>query len=115
MSADYHSRLLAIKLLILDMDGTMTDGHLYYGDQDEPFKAYHVHDGLGIQLLKKAGIEVAVITAKKGEGITRRLKDLGITHAYLGHHDKREAYANLKKTLNLPDEAIAYMGDDLPD
>lgn len=115
MNALLPTKIKAIKLLILDVDGTLTDGLLYYGNQGEHFKAFHVHDGLGIRLLKKAGIDVAIITVKKGAAIENRMNDLGITHFYTGQDDKSIAYLELKKTLGLQDNEIAMMGDDLPD
>lgn len=105
-----------IRALILDVDGTLTSGTLYYNaDGSDTLKTFHVHDGVGIKLLQKMGISVAIISAKKSEPLLRRIQDLGIQHAYLGHEDKRPAYEELKKILRLNDAEIAYMGDDLPD
>lgn len=115
MTPELQAKLSRIKLLILDVDGTLTDGLIYYGNDGEILKAFHVHDGLGMHLLKKAGIDVAIITAKQSEAVAHRMRELGLTHVYLGQSDKRPAYDTLKTTLNLNDEAIAYMGDDLPD
>lgn len=115
MTPELQAKLSRIKLLILDVDGTLTDGLIYYGNDGEILKAFHIHDGLGMHLLKKAGIDVAIITAKQSEAVAHRMRELGLTHVYLGQNDKRPAYDTLKTTLNLNDEAIAYMGDDLPD
>lgn len=115
MTPELQAKLSKIKLLILDVDGTLTDGLIYYGNEGEMLKAFHVHDGLGMHLLKKAGIEIAIITAKQSDAVANRMRELGLTHVYLGQNDKRPAYDTLKTTLNLSDEAIAYMGDDLPD
>lgn len=104
-----------IKLFIFDIDGVMTSGVIYYGSNHTEFKGFHIHDGLGIKLLQKAGIEVAVISGKKSDVVAKRLQDLTITHAYLGHEHKIPAYEELKNKLNLNDKQIAYMGDDLPD
>jgi 3-deoxy-D-manno-octulosonate 8-phosphate phosphatase (KDO 8-P phosphatase) len=105
----------AIRLLILDIDGVLTDGVIHYGPQEEEIKSFHIHDGLGIQLLQQAGILVAVISGKKSMAATRRLKELAIEHIYLGHQDKVPAYEELKQKLRLKDNEVAYMGDDLPD
>jgi len=105
----------ATKLLILDVDGTLTDGIIYYGNNNTEMRGFHVHDGMGIKLLRKSGIQVAVISAKKSEHVARRLADLNIEHVYLGHVEKKPAYESLKEKLNLKDSAIAYMGDDLTD
>lgn len=115
MTPELLTKLKSIKLLILDVDGTLTDGLIYYGNSGEVLKAFHVHDGLGMHLLKKAGIEIAIITAKQSDAVAHRMRELGLTHVYLGRHDKRPAYDELKSTLNLANENIAYVGDDLPD
>lgn len=115
MTPELLAKLKTIKLLILDVDGTLTDGLIYYGNEGEILKAFHVHDGLGMHLLKKAGIEIAIITAKQSDAVAHRMRELGLTHVYLGRHDKRPAYDELKTTLQLEDQHIAYMGDDLPD
>lgn len=104
-----------IKLLIIDIDGTLTNGIIYYGNAGTEMRAFHVHDGMGLKLLRQSGVEVAAISAKNSELVGRRLKDLQIKHIYLGVEDKMPAYEKIKEILNLEDEQIAYMGDDLPD
>lgn len=105
----------AIRLLILDVDGVLTNGVIYYGNKEWEVRGFHIHDGLGIKLLQKTGVVVAVISGKKSEAVAKRMNDLSIQHAYLGHDDKLPVYENLKKKLKLKDNEIAYMGDDLPD
>jgi 3-deoxy-D-manno-octulosonate 8-phosphate phosphatase (KDO 8-P phosphatase) len=104
-----------IRLLILDVDGVLTNGTIYYGNNGIELKGFHIHDGLGINMLQQSGIPVAVISGKTSEGVARRLAELKVEHVYLGHQDKVPAYEELKQTLNLEDQEIAYMGDDLPD
>ncbi len=104
-----------IRLLILDVDGVMTSGHIYYGADNLELKGFHVHDGLGIEWLQKTGVDVAIISAKKSAATLHRAQILKIKHVYLGNSHKLPAYEELKQTLNLQDEQIAYMGDDLPD
>lgn len=104
-----------IRLAIFDVDGVLTDGRLYIGNDNVELKAFHVHDGFGIQLLQKSGVTVAIITAKQSDIVSKRMKQLGIHHVYQGSADKLIAYEDLKLTLNLNDEQIAYMGDDLFD
>lgn len=104
-----------IRLLILDVDGILTDGIIYYGSDGMQRKGFHIHDGLGIKLLQRAGIKVAVISGKKSAGVEQRLAELNIEHAYLGNDDKLPLYEELKQKLDLLDDQIAYMGDDLPD
>jgi len=108
-------RAKQIKLLVLDVDGVLTNGVLYYGNQGQEIKGFHIHDGLGLRLLQQSGIAVAVISGKTSEALTKRLQELDIHLTYLGQSDKRPAYETLKQTLHLKDSDIAYMGDDLPD
>ncbi len=104
-----------IRLLILDVDGVLTSGIVYYGNDGFEMKGFNLHDGLGIQLLQKTGVTVAIISGKNSDSVVRRLQELKIEHAYLGHNHKLPAYQELKQKLNLADHEIAYMGDDLPD
>lgn len=109
------TKAASIRLLILDIDGVLTTGTIYYGSQGMEMRGFHVLDGLGIRLLQKFGIQVAVISGKTAEGTRRRLEELEIKHCYLGMHEKLSAYLELKQQLNLADQQIAYIGDDLPD
>ena len=104
-----------IRLLILDVDGVLTSGILYYGKDDFEMKGFNIHDGFGIKLLQKTGVTVAMISGKNSESVARRLQELNIEHVYLGHKDKLPAYEELKQKLKLGDHEIAYIGDDLPD
>lgn len=105
----------SIKLLILDVDGILTTGAIYYGSNGFEMRGFHIHDGLGIKLAQRAGIAVGIISAKESEAVKRRVNDLKIEHVYLGHEEKLPAYEGLKQKLQLKDHEIAYMGDDLPD
>lgn len=104
-----------IRLLILDVDGVLTSGVIYYGNNGMEMKGFHLHDGLGIKLLQKSRVAVAIISGKNSEAVTRRVQELNIEHVYLGHDDKLPPYEELKQKLHLNDSEIAYMGDDLPD
>lgn len=110
-----HRKPTATRLLILDVDGVLTNGTLYYGSEGLQLRGFHIHDGLGIKLLQKTGVSVGVISAKKTDYVARRLQELQVTHVYLGYEEKLPAYEDLKQKLGLKDEQIAYMGDDLPD
>lgn len=110
-----HEKAKAISLLILDVDGILTTGTLYYGQNGEELKCFHVHDGLGIKLLQKFGLPIAIISSKQSEMVLTRLKHLDIQYVYLGQDNKLLAYNELKKQLQIDDKQIAYMGDDLPD
>jgi 3-deoxy-D-manno-octulosonate 8-phosphate phosphatase (KDO 8-P phosphatase) len=104
-----------IKLLILDVDGVLTDNMLYTSDNGEEIKRFNVSDGLGISLALSAGIEIALISGRRSKATAHRASDLKIKHLYLGERNKIKAYEDLKKKLNVKDEEIAYMGDDILD
>ncbi len=109
----------AIRLLLLDVDGVLTDGCLYYGNNGEELKAFNIQDGLGIKLLQRNGIQVGIITGRTSTLLTRRATELGIELVVQGREDKLTALQEtLKKTqeqYNYKMEEIAFLGDDLPD
>lgn len=104
-----------IRLLALDVDGVMTNGKLLFSANGDELKAFNILDGLGVKLLMKAGIEVAVITGRTSPLTEKRMNDLGIRHLMQGREDKRIALLELAEKLEIDASAIAYMGDDLPD
>lgn len=104
-----------IQLLICDVDGVMSDGLIYMGNNGEELKAFNVRDGYGIRCLLTSGIEVAIITGRQSKLLEARAKTLGITYLYQGQHNKLLAYQQLLDTLNLKPEQTAYIGDDLID
>jgi 3-deoxy-D-manno-octulosonate 8-phosphate phosphatase (KDO 8-P phosphatase) len=104
-----------IKLLILDVDGVMTDGSIILDDKDNEFKMFNVRDGHGIKMLRKAGIKVALITGRKSRVVERRAEELGITDVYQGIFKKSAVYESLLKKYNCTDEETAFMGDDIGD
>ena len=112
---DLSELFATIRLLILDVDGVLTDGALLYGPQGEELKQFDVKDGLGIRLLIDHGIDVAIITARRSAALQRRVDDLDIAHFYPGSPNKLEAYERLRSELSLNESQIAYMGDDILD
>jgi 3-deoxy-D-manno-octulosonate 8-phosphate phosphatase (KDO 8-P phosphatase) len=104
-----------IKWLIMDVDGIFNDGLIYFGAEGEHIKAFHVHDGLGLTMLKKQGFHMAIISGRQSQIVKNRFNDLGVSECHLGHLDKISVYDMIKKTHKLSDEMIAYIGDDLPD
>ncbi|MFQ5633784.1 MAG: KdsC family phosphatase [Gammaproteobacteria bacterium] len=104
-----------IRLLVLDVDGVMTDGGLNYGPDGTESKTFHVRDGLGIKLARRAGIEVAVISGRGGDAVERRMKELGIRHVRLNREDKQAALAEITEELKIGLNAVACVGDDTPD
>lgn len=104
-----------IKLLICDVDGVLSDGLIYMGNQGEELKAFNVRDGYGIRCLLTSGIEVAIITGRSAPLVEDRCRTLGITHLYQGQSDKILAFNELLDTLSLCADQAAYIGDDLID
>ena len=104
-----------IKLFATDIDGTLTDGKIYLSEKGDEYKAFSVKDGLGIKLLQKAGVEVAIITNKTSKIVERRATDLGIKEVYQGINDKKECLLMIMKKLNIKPEEVAYAGDDITD
>ena len=104
-----------IKLVIFDVDGVLTDGGLYFSDDGREIKKFNVKDGLGITLLIKKGIEVAVITGRNSVIVADRMKSLGVNHVYQGRMNKLETYENLKLAMNISDQQVAFVGDDIID
>lgn len=108
-------KLKDIKMLILDVDGVMTDGRICMNDNGEETKSFNVKDGYGIRLMLDAGIDVAIITGRRSGVVDRRAKDLGIKYVYQGVSDKRAAGIGLLAERNLTGDHACYIGDDLPD
>src|ERR1700722_17427584 len=104
--------LSSIRLLVLDVDGVMTDGRLHYGAAGELDKTFHVRDGYGIQALLAAGIAVAVISGRDSPAVLRRCEELGIRHIYQGADDKAAAFAHLHVLLGISPRQCACVGDD---
>jgi len=109
------SRARAIALLICDVDGVMSDGVIYQGNNGEELKAFNVRDGYGIRCLLTSDVEVAIITGRKAKLLEDRCATLGITHLYQGQSDKLLAFRELLDKLSLTPDRVAYIGDDLID
>jgi 3-deoxy-D-manno-octulosonate 8-phosphate phosphatase (KDO 8-P phosphatase) len=109
------SKASAIKLLICDVDGVMTDGRLFFDDDGMEYKAFHSRDGLGIMMLQRSGIPLAIITARTSDVVTHRMKNLNIDLVFQGQLSKVKAFAALCQQLSLQPEQVAYVGDDLVD
>jgi 3-deoxy-D-manno-octulosonate 8-phosphate phosphatase (KDO 8-P phosphatase) len=104
-----------IKLLILDVDGVLTDGSIILDNKGNELKMFHVRDGHGIKMLNRAGIKVGIITGRKSQVVEQRAKELGISEVYQGVFKKSEVYNALLKKYKYRDEEIAFMGDDIVD
>ncbi|HVX87193.1 MAG TPA: HAD-IIIA family hydrolase [Phycisphaerae bacterium] len=104
-----------IQLLILDVDGVLTDGGIIRDDAGQQIKRFHVRDGAGIVLWRRLGKDVAIITGKESDVVSHRAEELGIRHVYQNVGNKLEAYDQVKDELGVSDSQVAYVGDDLPD
>ena len=104
-----------IKLVIFDVDGVLTDGSLYLGDDGQEYKAFNSKDGLGMKMLQASGIDIGIITARTSDVVRIRMESLGIRHVYQGRQEKLPAFEELKQKLKLSNEQIAYVGDDVVD
>ena len=109
------NKLKHIKLLLLDVDGVLTDGRIIYNDQGMETKEFNARDGLGIRLLMKAGIPVAIVTGRACGAVQHRCRNLGITDIYDGIADKRALLQDIQKRFSLAADCMAFVGDDLPD
>ena len=112
--AELLARAAKIRLACFDVDGTLTDGRLYFDADGRESKAFHVLDGQGLVLLRKSGIEVALVTARDSASAAHRARDLGV-RGHVGVHDKLGTVQALATELGIALEHVAFMGDDLPD
>jgi len=104
-----------IRCFVLDVDGVLTDGRLYYGDGPQPLRAFHIHDGLAIRCFQKVRGPVVILTGKESTAVRTRAAELGIEHVLAGSTDKLADLTKLLASLEIPLSAAAMMGDDLPD
>jgi 3-deoxy-D-manno-octulosonate 8-phosphate phosphatase (KDO 8-P phosphatase) len=104
-----------IKLLLLDVDGVMTNGQIIYDGAGNELKMFNVRDGHGLKMIQRAGIRVGIVTGRKSEVVIRRAAELGIEILYQGALNKLDPYLEILKNTGLSDEQIAYVGDDLID
>lgn len=104
-----------IRLLLLDVDGVLTDGRLYFAKDGVFAKAFHVKDGMGITLLHRAGIQTGIVSAREDELVRRRAEELGISTVVLGEDSKGQAVARIIDERGLTREQVAYLGDDVND
>ena len=107
--------LSKVRLLALDVDGTLTDGGLYYTDSGEEMKKFNVKDGQGMKLLMQIGVEVAIVSASSAPSTLHRAKKLGISHVYIGIEDKLTVIQALCDQLGIDRTQVAYAGDDVND
>ena len=112
---DILQKAAQIKLVIFDVDGVLTDGSLYIGDDGQEYKAFYSKDGLGMKMLQRSGVQIGIITARSSQVVRLRMESLGIQHVYQGREDKLPAFEELQVKLKLGLSEIAYVGDDVVD
>lgn len=112
---DIEQRARAVRMIVFDVDGVLTDGSLFYDNQGQEYKAFNSRDGHGIKMLRASGVETGIITGRTSQIVLHRARNLGIEHIYQGAEDKLEALENLLRETGLSPQQIAYMGDDVVD
>lgn len=110
-----EDRAKNIKLLIMDVDGVLTDGRIVYDEWGDELKFFDVQDGAGLWLWASIGLKSAIITARKTKLVRRRAKEMRVTEVYQNAFDKRAVYGKCKRRLKVNDEEVCYIGDDLMD
>ncbi len=110
-----EDRARRVRLVIFDVDGVLTDGALFIGDDGQEYKAFNSKDGHGMVMLRQTGVQIGIITGRRSEVVRIRMDSLGIEHVYQGKRDKLPAYEELKGKTGLIDTQIAYVGDDVVD
>lgn len=112
---DITEKAKSTRLVIFDVDGVLTAGSLYLGDDGQEYKAFHSRDGHGMVMLMQTGVRIAIITGRSSDAVRIRMERLGIEHVFQGYRDKLPPYQKLKAQLGADDEHIAYVGDDVVD
>ena len=112
---DIIARARAVRLVVFDVDGVLTDGALYIDTEGREHKVFHSRDGHGMKMLRDCGVELAIITGRSSPAVTHRMASLGIEHVFQGQQDKLPAFRQLLVTLGLEAEQAAYVGDDVVD
>jgi 3-deoxy-D-manno-octulosonate 8-phosphate phosphatase (KDO 8-P phosphatase) len=112
---DIMERAERIRLVVFDVDGVLTDGSLFVGDDGQEYKAFHSRDGHGIKMLQRYGVEIAIITGRTSQVVEHRMQNLGIRHVYQGQLDKLPAFDSVTGELSIGPDETAYVGDDVVD
>ena len=113
--AELQKRVARVKLLLMDCDGVLTDGRIWILENGEDQKAFHTRDGLGIDLLHRAGLKSGIISGRTSSALERRAQSLGVSYLWQGRDDKRQAFATTLAQVDVTKEEVAYVGDDLTD
>ena len=112
----FEEKLKKIKVVALDLDGILTDSHVWWASEEVGFnRTFCIYDGYGMKVLMKAGIKVGVITGGNSVSVTKRVEQLGLDFCYAGNEDKRAGFLNLLERYNVKADEVLYMGDELFD
>jgi 3-deoxy-D-manno-octulosonate 8-phosphate phosphatase (KDO 8-P phosphatase) len=113
--AEIQRRAARVKLLLMDCDGVLTDGRIWILENGEDQKAFHTRDGLGIDLLHRAGLKSGIISGRISSALERRAQSLGVSYLWHGRDDKRQAFADTLAQAQVTSDKVAFVGDDLTD
>ncbi len=112
---DILEKAATIELVVFDVDGVLTDGSLFLGDDGQEYKAFHSRDGHGMKMLQASGVDIAIITGRTSQVVQHRMDNLGVRHLFQGQLDKLPAFEQLLERLHIAPEHAAYVGDDVVD
>ena len=112
---DILEKAATIELVVFDVDGVLTDGSLFLGDDGQEYKAFHSRDGHGMKMLQASGVDIAIITGRTSQVVQHRMDNLGVRHLFQGQLDKLPAFEQLLERLHIAPERAAYVGDDVVD
>ncbi|MCK9241412.1 phenylphosphate carboxylase subunit delta, partial [Desulfocurvus sp.] len=115
VGASARERAALVRLLVLDVDGVLTDGGLYYDAEGNVSKRFNVQDGLGIKVAQAAGLEIAVITGLESKAVEKRVRELGVEEYHAGHLAKAPLLEGMRRARGLEWSQLAYLGDDWVD
>lgn len=113
--SEIQQRAARIKLLLMDCDGVLTDGRIWILENGDDQKAFHTRDGLGIELLHRAGLMSGIISGRTSSALERRAQSLRVSYLWQGRNDKREAFADTLAQAQVSNDEVAFVGDDLTD
>ena len=112
----FESKLKKIKVVVFDLDGILTDAHVWWASEEVGFnRTFNIYDGYGMKVLMKAGLKVGVITGGNSVSVQKRVDQLGLNFCYAGNEDKRAAFVDVLKKYNVNADEVLYMGDELFD
>lgn len=112
---EVYDRAASIRLVIFDVDGVLTDGGLLFDEGGGEYKIFHSRDGHGMKMLRRSGVEIAVISGRAARSVSERMSGLGVEHVYQGREDKLPVYLELLSEMHLNPNQVAYVGDDVVD